>query len=234
MNIDNNPRTCEHCGGSMEGRASQARHCSDRCRDQARRQREREARQANPRPRKAQPTSRPGARKHKPGNVYGSLTLVERIEGSEARALFRCECGNVKALQINNVTRGVTTNCADRTNHPDPRRVELLTYDGAHNRVKALKGSASLYLCRCGKQAEQWAYSHADYDERAMIKGREARKPYSINPDHYVPLCRPCHTRFDNAHRRLPIEGVSLAHVALHLATVGSGIDINDNEEVRA
>ncbi|MFI7429265.1 hypothetical protein ACIBPB_19940 [Micromonospora sp. NPDC049836] len=213
-------RACQHCGGTMEGKRPQAIHCGERCRDQARRQRERQARQAHPRPRKPQPTSRPASRKHIPGNAYGSLTLVERIEGSgEPRALFRCECGNVKALQINNVARGITTNCADRANHVDPRRQELLTYDGAHARVKNERGSASLYLCRCGNQADQWAYSHADYDERADIKGREARKPYSTNPDKYVPMCRPCHTRFDNAHRRTIGDGLSLVHVAYWAAT---------------
>lgn len=177
--------------------------------------------------RKGYPTSRPASRKHKPGDVYGSLTLVERIEGDSGRAVFRCECGNLKALHIRNVTRGITVNCADRANHPDPRRQELLTYDGAHNRVKGQRGSASQYLCRCGNQAEQWAYSHADYDERAMIKGREARKPYSLNPEHYVPMCRPCHKRLDNAHRAMPGNGISLAHRVLWMATAGD--DINDD-----
>ncbi|MFG2067742.1 hypothetical protein ACGFKZ_12895 [Micromonospora tulbaghiae] len=154
--------------------------------------------------RKGYPASRPEHRKHKPGRHYGSLMLVERIEGSgEPRALFRCDCGNVKALQINNVARGVTTNCADRVNHPDPRRKDELTYDGAHNRVKAQRGSASDHLCRCGNQAEQWAYNHADFKQRADTEGREKGRPYSINPDHYLPMCRSCHARFDNTHRQL-------------------------------
>ncbi|SCG69604.1 hypothetical protein GA0070609_4427 [Micromonospora echinaurantiaca] len=217
MNIDN--RTCQHCGGPIPPkpagkRGPAPRYCGKICQGKAKHQRA-----YVPTPRAA---TMPSRQKHKPGNVYGSLTLVERIESSasgDPRALFRCECGNVKALQINNVANGITTNCADRANHPDSRRRELLTYDGAHNRVKAQRGSASLYTCRCGNQAEDWAYSHADYDERAMIKGREARKPYSTNPDHYSPMCRPCHKRFDNAHRRVPEGGPSLAHVALFMAT---------------
>ncbi|NJC10605.1 hypothetical protein F4558_000431 [Micromonospora profundi] len=213
-------RACQHCGGSMEGKRPQAIHCGERCRDQARRQREREARQTDPRPRGNYPTSRPNQRKHRPGNVYGPLTLVERIEGSgEPRALFRCGCGNVKALRIGNVASGVTANCTDRANHPDPRRKDVLTYDGAHNRVKGQRGSASQYNCRCGNQAEHWSYSHADHDQARMPEGREAGKPYSTNPDHYTPRCRGCHARFDNSHRRMAGGPLSLVHVALFMAT---------------
>ncbi|MFI7650002.1 hypothetical protein ACIBTZ_28555 [Micromonospora sp. NPDC049460] len=217
MNIETTEPACPQCGEPIPPKPAGKRgpapkYCGQTCQSRAKHQRT-----YVPTPRAATVPSR---RKHVPGNVYNSLTLVERIEGSgEPRALFRCECGNVKALQINNVARGITTTCADRANHPDSRRQELLTYDGAHNRVKGQRGSASLYLCRCGEQAEQWAYSHADHDERAMIRGREARKPYSLNPDHYSPMCRPCHTRHDNAHRRLVGNGISLVHLAYWTAS---------------
>ncbi|MEV0733311.1 hypothetical protein [Polymorphospora sp. NPDC050346] len=179
----------------------------------------RSARHAATYVRKGHPTSRPVSQKHKPGNRYGALVLVERVEQSgEPRALFRCECGTVKALQINNVASGTTVNCADRANHPDPRRRDQLTYNGAHSRVKRERGSASRHLCRCGKQAEQWAYSHADYDQVRMTEGREAGKPYSLDPQHYSPMCRRCHARFDQARRRLG-GALSLVHLAYWMAT---------------
>ncbi|MFI6243960.1 hypothetical protein ACIBEF_29250 [Micromonospora sp. NPDC050795] len=159
---------------------------------------------------------------------YGSLVLTERTErrDGDGYALFRCDCGNVKDLRISNVARSVTINCADRANHPDPRRKAELTYDGAHYRVRGERGSASQYLCRCGNQAEQWAYSHADYDEQAMAEGREAGKPYSTNPDHYSPMCRGCHARFDNAHRRMAGGPLSLVHVALFMATTDEADEV--------
>jgi hypothetical protein len=136
--------------------------------------------------------------------------------------LCRCDCGTVKRLSLGNLTSGVTTNCADRERHPDPRfRGEAITYDGAHNRVHAIKGSASAHPCwRCGGQAEHWAYSHAASDERAMIVGKERGRPYSPNPDHYSPLCRSCHARMDRAHARTSGGGLSLTHVALWMLRI--------------
>jgi hypothetical protein len=70
---------------------------------------------------------------------------------------------------------------------------DAVTYDGAHGRVYALKGSASNYSCvDCGMSAKHWSYDHADPDERP---GPPA--PYSVNPDHYTPRCVACHKRFD-------------------------------------
>ncbi|MEV4722483.1 hypothetical protein [Micromonospora humida] len=166
------------------------------------------------------PTSRPSRRKHLPGNVYGSLTLVERVEGDgEPRAVFRCICGTVKELQLNNVTGGVTVDCANRANHPDPRRKVEVGYGGAHQRVRGRRGSASQHTCRCGNQAGHWAYTHADYDQAADETGKEAGRPYSMNPAFYVPLCRPCHVRWDRARARQSGSVISLAHRALWMAT---------------
>lgn len=68
-------------------------------------------------------------------------------------------------------------------------------YGTAHERVRGYRGPASGYLCcECGAQARQWAYDHADADERASDLG-----PYSVNPAHYRPMCVPCHKRFDLA-----------------------------------
>ncbi len=171
--------------------------------------------------RKGYPKSVPNRQKYKPGwtSPNGQLTLVRRIEGDEFRAWFACACGSVvKVLHIRNVKNGVSKNCAVRDYHPDPRTKTGLTYSGAHGRKKRIDGSAGEHDCfwGCGRKAEDWAYFHADHSERAELSGREAGRMFSEGPEHYVPMCKPCHARFDSAHRRLKAgtAGVSGEHVA--------------------
>ncbi|MFE2335051.1 hypothetical protein [Streptomyces coelicoflavus] len=219
-------RACEHCGGSMEGKRPQAKHCGDRCRDRARRQRGREAGKTTY-TRKGYPKTVPSRQAHKPGDRFGSLVIVERLgkrNGSEW-ITAECECGNVKEYSLSNLVNGVTKNCADRRHHTDPRhKGEAITYDGAHGRVRGIKGSASEYACHrgCGRQAEQWAYSHADHDEQRMTYGKEEGRPYSANPEHYLATCRACHARFDRAHARTAGDSLSLAHVAFWTASTSA------------
>lgn len=85
------------------------------------------------------------------------------------------------------------------TGHPggegSPRWTgEAASYTAVHHRVRAAKGKASGYPCAlcAGRQGQQWAYDHEDPDERASDLG-----PYSVVLDHYLPLCIPCHKRFD-------------------------------------
>lgn len=73
-------------------------------------------------------------------------------------------------------------------------------YPAAHHRIVRLRGSASLHLCwNCGSQAVDWAYVYGDADE--LICEQTGRR-YSGKASFYVPLCRSCHKRFDNAARR--------------------------------
>ena len=66
-------------------------------------------------------------------------------------------------------------------------------YTTAHDRVRALHGSASHHqCCNCGRSAKHWAYDHDDPDERGSEFG-----PYSVDPSHYLPMCVSCHKRFD-------------------------------------
>jgi hypothetical protein len=70
---------------------------------------------------------------------------------------------------------------------------DQITVSGAHMRVRARRGPASTHLCQfCGGTAAHWAYDHQDPDERSSDHG-----PYSPDPDRYLPLCVPCHKRFD-------------------------------------
>lgn len=76
-------------------------------------------------------------------------------------------------------------------------------YAGAHDRVRRAHGTPSRHRCEwCGSQADDWAYDHADPDERISNEGW----PFSLNVGHYQPMCRPCHVTMDrDATRR--VEG---------------------------
>lgn len=80
-------------------------------------------------------------------------------------------------------------------------------YMQAHDRVRRSRGKASEHPCQhCMKPAEQWAYDHADPDERSEIQvdrgGEPSTLTYSLDLEHYVPLCIPCHLRFDHSTNR--------------------------------
>ncbi len=71
----------------------------------------------------------------------------------------------------------------------------IRSYADAHRAVKRKRGLASDYWCAaCGSQAKHWAYDHEDPNERTDDWGR----PYSLDPEHYQPMCKPCHRKFDN------------------------------------
>ncbi|QOV37639.1 hypothetical protein IM697_04200 [Streptomyces ferrugineus] len=213
MNDHNTERACRQCGGSLEGKRANAEFCSYTCRDRARRQRDREAGKVTY-VRKGRNNPRPGARKYDRGWVSpsGALTLVSR-DGD--RAVFKCECGSYKPLSIRNVATGRTANCADRANHPDPRiKGDVIAYTTAHARVKAEHGPASDWRCACGcdRQAEEWAYLGTDPEPKVSTHADSEGSLYSTDPEHYAPLAKPCHRRFDvwQAQRR---TGLPLALV---------------------
>ncbi|AYR03149.1 HNH endonuclease [Gordonia phage Octobien14] len=75
-----------------------------------------------------------------------------------------------------------------------------ITYGSAHSRVTRHRGKASSHTCECGTQASDWAYNLSDPDELATKESDRSAPTgtrYSANPDHYTPMCRPCHRRFD-------------------------------------
>lgn len=74
-----------------------------------------------------------------------------------------------------------------------------LGYRSAHDRIEYRRGKARDCACvHCGTQAWDWAYDHADPNELAGHNG-----PYwclySADPDHYIPLCRSCHIKWDRS-----------------------------------
>lgn len=77
-------------------------------------------------------------------------------------------------------------------------------YYTAHNRIKAVFGSASNYLCGglCGRQASQWSYNHQDPNSQSQLLvdnrtgiTREVR--FSSNPNFYIAMCISCHISLD-------------------------------------
>lgn len=68
-------------------------------------------------------------------------------------------------------------------------------YQGAHLRHCAELGRADSYPCSfCDHQAKDWAYSGTDPAAKYDSKSGRA---YSLDPLHYLPLCRSCHKLFD-------------------------------------
>lgn len=77
---------------------------------------------------------------------------------------------------------------------------EGATYDAVHQRLRSQRGRAAEHTCsHCAAQALQWAYDNNDPDERTDTK---SGLRYSIDLDHYIPLCASCHRLFDNERAR--------------------------------
>lgn len=66
------------------------------------------------------------------------------------------------------------------------------SYSAVHQRMARARGRASAHMCACGARAAQWAYDHADPNEKPSQYG-----PYSTDPAHYFPSCTSCHKKFD-------------------------------------
>jgi len=109
---------------------------------------------------------------------------IDRCE-QKARARFLCEKHLKRFYDFGE--DGIT-----RISERD--QLHILTYNGAHKRTTARRGRADQHACiRCGDRAGEWAYQHNDpqevWDERGI--------PYSLDPNHYEPMCIPCHRSFD-------------------------------------
>jgi len=91
-----------------------------------------------------------------------------------------------------------------------PNRSGSLTgpcsYTTAHLRLYDRRGSASQYVCPCGKQAREWAYNHRSKQEQTgerrvhRSQGRisvQSSAVWSGNPADYDALCTRCHRILD-------------------------------------
>lgn len=74
---------------------------------------------------------------------------------------------------------------------------DAIGYYGAHDRVKTLRGSASLYCCvDCGQPASDWSYNGFDPNELFD------RCRYSPDPIYYEARCKTHHGVYDSEMRR--------------------------------
>lgn len=127
------------------------------------------------------------------GERFGRLVAVEREPAPSRFWVCRCECGAERRATYEALRRGKATSCGA----PDCQRKDVVTYSGAHMRVRTRRGPASSHACvDCGGQAAQWSYDKSDPDEQYMISG-DKKYPYSLDENRYVPRCVPCHRAFD-------------------------------------
>lgn len=90
------------------------------------------------------------------------------------------------------VIRHVDRNLPRGADNPNWTGAEA-SYSAVHQRLKRVRGAATEHICAdCGSRGAQWSYDREDADERQSEDG-----PYSVNLEHYVSRCVPCHKRFD-------------------------------------
>ncbi|WP_153175994.1 hypothetical protein [Streptomyces sp. E2N171] len=88
----------------------------------------------------------------------------------------------------------------------------LPSYRAIHQRLRRLNGPASHHACDwCGRTADHWAYNHADENEIY------AERLWSLDPEHYRPMCRKCHQRLDSNFRAVGHDQRLLAERVKHL-----------------
>lgn len=82
-----------------------------------------------------------------------------------------------------------------------PPRKSVVSIRAVHFRLEADRGKATEHSCtHCGRQADDWAYDWAD--PYALVS--PGGSYYSLDQNHYLPLCTSCHLIFDRPHRRRP------------------------------
>ena len=81
-----------------------------------------------------------------------------------------------------------------------------MTYRSVHRRLDQQRGPAHTHPCaRCGRPAAEWAYDGRDRREvydlppiaPPLFAARRSPRRYSLDPAHYLPLCRTCHRDLD-------------------------------------
>lgn len=76
------------------------------------------------------------------------------------------------------------------------------TYVNQHRYMKVQFGSAKMHDCsNCGSDAYDYALVKEWIPEGQLMIGRNGHgiyQMYSMDPGHYITLCRRCHSLFDN------------------------------------
>lgn len=114
------------------------------------------------------------------------------FDGCESPAVARglCDLHNARSRR---------TGSAEGVGRIGAPRHEIAGYDAAHRRADKQFGRAKTHSCaHCGGSAADWAYDHED-EERLICA--DSGLEYSLDPSHYIPLCKSCHRKFDFAWR---------------------------------
>jgi hypothetical protein len=125
----------------------------------------------------------------KPCTVFGCAGLIT--------ANNMCDKHNQRTARTGDPT--ILTGPLTGTANP-AYKGDQVGYGAAHDRVRRAKGRAADYPCvTCGNPARHWAYNHQDPNEKPPTRSAGGRElgPYSTNPDHYQPMCVPCHHILD-------------------------------------
>ncbi len=88
---------------------------------------------------------------------------------------------------------------------PGRKRLDQLTWAGAHKRVRYDRGRASEHACiDCGQRAEEWSCRHDIPEDsrqqgwsRPNRNGVRSWQTWSTDVWDYDPRCRKCHRRYD-------------------------------------
>ena len=138
---------------------------------------------------------------------HGLATGACNVEDCEAKA-------HSKGLCSKHYSRWARTGDVNTVRSTHPAEKLSMTYAAVHLRLKREQGPAANHACACGAPAEQWAYDHNDPDEVFGDTGAGKWQVwYSVDLNHYLPLCRACHTTLDapdrskvcrNGHTRTP------------------------------
>ncbi|WP_017570153.1 hypothetical protein [Nocardiopsis halotolerans] len=155
------------------------------------------------------------------GNRYGRLLVVEEAgRAKDGKVTWRCECqcGRETVVRGDKLRNGSVRSCGKGEchylygvtgeAHPTYGRKgdahptwkgDAITYQGAHERVRRLHGSASRHRCvDCGEPARDWSLDCAYVDDpRGEVNGYLLA--YSPDPERYVARCALCHRSYDVA-----------------------------------
>lgn len=127
------------------------------------------------------------------GTCYGRRWRAER------RAAMTCtKCGQTG---IRSDTEQLCEPCLLSARRA--RRATEVSYDAAHQRVRADRGPASAWHCiACGRRATEWAYREGSlFEQHGIVDagGRRRRMRWSSDSGAYDPMCRTCHGQRDRA-----------------------------------
>jgi len=108
-------------------------------------------------------------------------------------------------------------------------------YKAMHRRLDAMKLPAKYHACAwCGLTAEQWSYLRNSDSEQSGYGRNGVLRVWAEDSRCYVPQCRSCHRKFDQAYRRVGREGLADAVAPLREAAYAAVSDERRAAEAKA